>query len=48
MNKNNETNDEGTRVLFQVIAESEFSKKTKKKLLWDNAISFLNLDHTKF
>ena len=43
-----ETNEEGTTVLFQVIAESEFSKKTKKKLLWDNAISFLNLDHTKF
>merc|ERR1719220_1747086 len=32
----------------KVIAESDFSKKTKKKLLWDNAISFLNLDHTKF
>ena len=33
---------------FQVIAESDFSRKTKKKLLWDNAMSFLNLDHTKF
>ena len=33
---------------FQVIAESDFSSKTKKKLLWDNAMSFLNLDQTKF
>ena len=33
---------------FQVIAESNFSSKTKKKLLWDNAMSFLNLDQTKF
>ena len=33
---------------FQVIAESDFSRKTKKKLLWDNAMNFLNLDQTKF
>jgi len=32
----------------KVIAESDFSRKTKKKLLWDNAMSFLNLDQTKF
>jgi len=32
----------------KVIAESDFSRKTKKKLLWDNAINFLNLDQTKF
>jgi len=32
----------------KVISESKFSRKTKTKLLWENAISFLNLDHTKF
>jgi len=32
----------------KVIKESEFSPHIKKKLLWDNAMEFLNLDGTKF
>ena len=32
----------------KVIDESQFSVKTKRKLFWDNAMDFLNLDPSRF
>jgi len=32
----------------KVIKESNFSNDIKRKLLWDNAMEFLNLDGSKY